>query len=119
MPAFEGLRSSLLVAMPGLEEMPGFVVGIRDAASDAVRFPANTSAGHPLPGWILALVTGWRRGESTLEMSVGELDPAIALLSPAESATMFNHPNLEAWRSIRAGADEDTRFVVRFTSPSP
>ena len=94
------------------------VVGLRDAETGDVVFPfADTSAGHRLPGWILALVTGRRSGEAVGPMSGSELDPAIALLSPAESATMFDHPNLEAWRSLRAGAARVARLAVRFSSP--
>lgn len=118
--AFDGLRSALLDAMPGLEDLPDFVVGLRDAETGDVVFPfANTSAGHRLPGWILALVTGWRSGEAVRPMSGRELDTAIALLSPAESATMFDQPSLEAWRSLRAGAAADARFAVRFSGAPP
>ena len=119
LPAFDRLRAALLNAMPGLDESPDFIVGVRNTTEGDVVFPfPNTSAGHRLPGWILALVTGWRYGESTREMSGRELDTAIALLSPAESATMFDNPNLKAWRAIRDGAAEDATFVVRFSSSS-
>ncbi len=118
-PAFDGLRSALLNAMPGLEESPGYVVGVHDADSGEVVYPfANAGTGHRLPGWILALVTGWRSGGSVRQMSADEFDTAIALLSPVESAAMFDHPNLEAWRALRVAAGGDATFVVKFSSSS-
>ncbi len=102
----------------GLEESPGYVVGVQDAETGQGVFPfADTSAGHRLPGWILALVTGWRCGGAVKLMSVNELDTAIALLSPA-AATMFEHPDLDAWKSISESTGPNARFVVRF-SPAP
>ncbi len=116
--AFDGLRSALLDAMPGLEESPGYVVGVFDADSGEVVYPfADTSTGHRLPGWILGLVTGWRSRAAVRLMSANEFDTAIALLGPAESATMFDHPNLEAWHALRDGAAADATFAVRFSGP--
>lgn len=118
LPAFDGLRASMLAAMPDLDVSPDYVVGMRDAETDQPTFPlANTSAGHHLPGWILALVTGWRSGQATIAMSARELDAAIVLLSPAEAATVFDHPNLKGWRSLRRAAAENPKFVVQYSTP--
>lgn len=72
----------------------------------------NRSSDHRLPGRILAAVTGYRSGNVRIPMTQSMLDAAIALLSPAEAATIFEHPNLAAWRAIRREAR--TEFVAQF-----
>ena len=72
----------------------------------------NRSYEHRLPGRILALVTGHRRGDGSYLLTRNRLQAAIWLLEPAEAATIYQHPNLESWRAARDTGAET--FVVRF-----
>ena len=115
-PAFDALRVAMLQAMPDLDPTPDYIIGLRDTETDRRPVPfGNPSAGHHLPGWILALITGWRSGDATISLSDRDLDTAIELLSPAESAALFEPCDLVAWRSLQGKADRDESVVVRFS----
>lgn len=72
----------------------------------------NTVAEHRLPGRILATLVGHRSGSGRYPMDRRGLEVAVALLSPAEVASIYEHPNLGSWRrALETGAE---RFEVCF-----
>lgn len=105
----------LTARMPGwaIPAAYGLVlVAEADLGSDRVRFPVVNQPVHTLPALVLSLLTGRRAETATFELRRSELDAAIALLAPAAFATMFNHPNLAAWRTIaQAWEDDDVAQV--------
>lgn len=71
-----------------------------DLGTARVRFPVVNQPVHELPALVLALLAGRRTETATFELTSSELDAAITLLRPAAAATMYNHPNLQAWQSM-------------------
>ena len=65
-------------------------------------FPVTNAGAHFLPSAVLASVTGYRSGTRTHVLEPTQLDTAISMLEPAEACTEMEHPNLRAWRAIRA-----------------
>jgi hypothetical protein len=108
---FEQLREMFESSIPDLE-LP-VVCGV-----DAGGFGryVHASSDHRLPKRILALVTGYRSGVVRVPITIAEFDVAIALLTPARAATIYEHPNLEAWLAIREniGAASDVAINVQF-----
>lgn len=88
------------------------------AAAEAVwSFPVvNVGWVHRLPALVLGIVTGRRSGTATFELTPVELRRAVELLSPAEAASMLQHPNLLAWRSMLRQLDTgaEGRIVAVF-----
>jgi GNAT superfamily N-acetyltransferase len=76
----------------------------------------NRTMGHRLAGWILLVITGYRSGVSEIAMTPKQFDLALALLRPAGAATIYDHPNLLAWESIRSegAATQQTHYVAQF-----
>jgi GNAT superfamily N-acetyltransferase len=76
----------------------------------------NRTMGHRLAGWILLVITGYRSGVAEIPMTPNQFDLALALLRPAGAATIYDHPNLEAWEVIRAEgeASGQTEYVAQF-----
>lgn len=70
--------------------------------------------GHNLPGAVLASVCGHRGGNRTYALSADDVARAIDLLSPAEAAVHWDHPNLWSWRPLLAAAQPESRFVAVF-----
>lgn len=84
-----------------------FGVGITPASSSAeIEFPhVNPPGGrHGLPAVILATILHHTSGTRTYDLAVPELDAAIEALRPAEACRDLDHPNLVAWRELRAEA---------------
>jgi hypothetical protein len=73
------------------------------ASADGTFVTVNI-AEHRLPAVVLATVLGHRTGTVSYPVTADQLDRAIDLLTPAEACTEYDHPNLAAWRRIRAGA---------------
>jgi hypothetical protein len=57
---------------------------------------------HGLPAVMLAEVLGYSSGTAEFTMTAAQLAEVIQMLEPAEAATDVEHPNLGAWRTIRA-----------------
>lgn len=88
------------------------------------RFPVVNRADHALPAVVLGLVVGRVDQTGTYPLTVDRLDRAIATLAPAEAAAMYRHPNIAAWRELRAELASDPRveavavFVADLGDPS-
>ena len=89
-----------------------FVVGY-ESDGDWVFPHINRPGGtHGLPAVILAAVLGYAAGTAEFAMTSAQLAEAIAELEPAEAATDVDHPNLGAWRTIKAA--EPARIAAVF-----
>jgi len=85
-------------------------VGITPASSSAeIEFPHINAPGapHGLPAVVLATILHHQRGTRTYDLALAELEAAIDALSPAEACTELEHPNLAAWRVLRAEAESN------------
>ena len=100
-------------AIPGWQAPVAYAVGfLRD---DKWVFPYVNKPGgpHGLPAVILAETVGHRSGSHEYRVTSDQLAHAIAQLAPAEAATDISHPNLAAWRAVRAaGAGEIVAIFV-------
>jgi hypothetical protein len=106
--------------MPGWTPTAAYGVTFVPLDEDASwSFPVvNVGWLHRLPALVLGIVTGRRTGTGTYALSPADLRRAVDLLSPAEAAAMYQHPNLLAWRAIleRIGAGESGRIVAVFVN---
>jgi hypothetical protein len=106
--------------LPGWSPTAAYGVALVPTAEDDRRawsFPVvNVGWLHRLPALVLGIVTGRRSGTGTFELSVDDLRKAVDLLSPAEAATMLQHPNLLAWRTMLEQLDSgaEGRIVAVF-----
>jgi hypothetical protein len=98
--AIMGAKQRLAERMPGWVTPVTYGVTLTKPGSPEVRFPVVNVPVHELPSLVLGLVTGHRSGSATYELTPSELEAAIALLTPAEAAAMYNHPNLQSWRQL-------------------
>ena len=102
------------------EEIPGFVWPAAYAVAridhGELRFGHLNEVGgvHRLPAVVLASVCGYVAGTGTYHLTSAQLSKAVDLLSPAEAATHWDHPNLWSWRSLLASATPESRFVAIF-----
>jgi hypothetical protein len=105
-------RERFEAAMPGYQPPATSAVGRR--VGDGVEFARISSPPHRLPAAILATVCGYRQGSASYRLAPGDLDRAIALIAPAEADTSQPHPNLWAWRDLRARLSDDDEVIVVF-----
>ena len=101
-------RARFEAAIPGWRTPEVYGIGRR--VGDVVEFARINTELHRLPAVILATVCGHTGGSASYLLGLDGLDRAIALLAPAEADTSQPHPNLWAWRRLRAeltGADEE------------
>jgi GNAT superfamily N-acetyltransferase len=103
---FEFIFNSFEQSLPGVE-LP---------VTYGVQPYLNRTVNHRLAGWILLVITGYRGGVREISMTPAQFDLALALLRPAGAATIFDHPNLQAWESIRAAGEVTglTEYVAQF-----
>ena len=105
-------------------EMPGWTptaaYGVAFVPTDEAvpwSFPVvNVGWLHRLPALVLRIVTGRRTGTGTYDLAPADLQRAVDLLSPAEAALMYRHPNLAAWRAMleRIAVGERGRIMAVF-----
>lgn len=101
--------------LPGWEPPEAYGVALvpRDTADSADwEFPVVNVGLHRLPALVLGIVTGRRSGPGTFELAPDDLRQAVALLAPAEAATMYQHPNLLAWRAMLDRLDSGTTSTI-------
>lgn len=120
-------RERFAAAIPGWRHPVAQALGIVRVDADGtelpVEFPVVNTVEHRLPVVVLGGVLGQVDRTATYEVSPGQLDHAIEVLSPAAAATFMDHPNLAAWRAIRAklaaepGARAVAVFVVDLDDP--
>jgi ribosomal protein S18 acetylase RimI-like enzyme len=116
---FTVVSNQIEAAAPDLEVASIYGVGVKRSGSTTIEWPfINVTPDHLLPGRILALITGWRSGDAVIPITPSMFDAAIALLTPAGSATFFDHPNLTAWQALRSTLQPGDVPTVRFASPS-
>ncbi len=84
----------------------------------------QVTQGRPSVGAaVLATVLQHSHGTSTYDLSLSELNAAIEALTPATACTEIPHPNLAAWREIKAEAESNPArsmvavFVDDFSDP--
>jgi hypothetical protein len=97
-------RERMEVAIEGYERPAAFALGLagEDGAAAGGVFPRVNSGANFLPAVVLATACGHVRGTATYVLDEQGLQRAIDLLAPAEACTELDHPNLAAWRQVRA-----------------
>jgi hypothetical protein len=75
---------------------------------------ANPAGRHAMAAAVLATVLGHRGGTAVLPLNARDLDRAISMQAPAEACTAFEHPNLAAWRRLRAALKPGRGAVAVF-----
>jgi ribosomal protein S18 acetylase RimI-like enzyme len=114
---FTAVSNQIEAAAPDLEVASIYGVGVKRSGSTTIEWPfINVTPDHLLPGRILALITGWRSGDAEIPITPSMFDAAIALLTPAGSATFFDHPNLMAWQALRSTLQPGDTSRVRFST---
>jgi hypothetical protein len=63
---------------------------------------------------VLGTVCGHAAGSASYLLDVARLDRALDMLAPAEAETSQPHPNLWAWRRLRANLSADDVLVAIF-----
>lgn len=110
-------RTRFEAAIPGWR--PPAVYGVGRRVGDGVEFARINTEQHRLPAVILATVCGHRQGSASYRLAPDDLDRAIRMLAPAEADTSHPHPNLWAWRDLRATlADADEVIAVFDADPA-
>ena len=71
---------------------------------------------HRLPAVVLATVCGHASGTATYALTADRLREAVELLTPAEAARHWEHPNLWSWRELLDGSGQDDGFVAFFVA---
>ena len=119
-------RERMEAAIDGYERPAAFALGLvgEDGAAAGDVFPRVNSGANYLPAVVLATVCGHVRGTATHVLDAQQMQEAIDLLAPAEACTDLDHPNLAAWRRVRAElADRPGAQVVAVflgdLAPSP
>ena len=64
-------------------------------------FPRANAGGNFLPAAVLADVTGYRSGTTSIRLDEATFARAITMLTPAEACTDLPHPNLWGWQLIQ------------------
>ncbi|MBX6748152.1 MAG: hypothetical protein IRY85_00525 [Micromonosporaceae bacterium] len=105
-------RDRFEAAIPGWQPPAAFGVGRR--VGDGVEFARINTERHQLPAVIMATVCGHRQGSASYRLTPGDLDRAIELLAPAEADTSQPHPNLWAWRELRARLADTAELIAVF-----
>lgn len=105
-------RDRLEQALGGWQRPAAYAIAT--GTPDDVVFWRVNVGDHPLPAVVLATVTGYRGGPASYRLSAAVLDEAIAMLAPAEACTEYDHPNLFAWRHLRAELDDNGYATVVF-----
>jgi hypothetical protein len=97
-------RERMEAAIDGYERPAAYALGQagEDGAAAGDVFPLVNSGANFLPAVVLATVCGHVRGTATYVLDEQRLQRAIDLLAPAEACTDYEHPNLVAWRQVRA-----------------
>ena len=97
-------RERMEAAIDGYERPAAYALGLagEDGAAAGDVFPLVNSGANFLPAVVLATVCGHVRGTATYVLDDQRLQRAIGLLAPAEGCTDYEHPNLVAWRQVRA-----------------
>lgn len=118
-PAMWSTETLVLAALDRFEAaIPGWV---RPAAFGVAWEPDGefTWARHglgdtPLPAVVLATACGHTGGSASHRLTMTDLDHAITLLSPAEACESLDHPDLWAWRALRAALPGDAEAIAVF-----
>ena len=105
-------RDRLELALGGWQRPAAYAIAT--GSPEEVVFWRVNVGDHPLPAVVLATVTGYRGGPASHQLSAAALDEAIAMLAPAEACTEYDHPNLFAWRHLRAELDDNGYAMVVF-----
>jgi hypothetical protein len=97
-------RERMEAAIDGYERPAAYALGQagEDGAAAGDVFRLVNSGANFLPAVVLATVCGHVRGTVTYVLDEQRLQRAIDLLAPAEACTDYEHPNLVAWRQVRA-----------------
>jgi hypothetical protein len=105
-------REGLEDAIDGYERPAAYALGLAVPGEPEAVFPLVNQGANFLPAVVLATVCGHVRGTATYVLDGQRLQEAIDLLAPAEACTAYDHPNLAAWRRLRAEVDRPDAEVV-------
>jgi hypothetical protein len=119
-------RERMEDAIDGYERPAAYALGrtVTSGPAPGDVFPVVNRGEAFLPAVVLATVCGHVRGTATYVLDGERLQQAIDLLAPAAACTALEHPNLAAWRRLRAELTDrpDARVVAVFLGdlqPSP
>ena len=109
-------RERLEDAIDGYERPAAYALGLAVPGEPEAVFPLVNQGANFLPAVVLATVCGHVRGTATYVLDGQRLQEAIDLLAPAEACTAYDHPNLAAWRRLRAEVTDrpDAQVVAVF-----
>jgi len=100
--------------------LPGWVApmayGVGRLNGGRIEFARINVGEHPLPAVVLATICGHSAGSASYRLDAAALSRAIELLAPAEACTVYDHPNLAAWRRLHAGLGERDVAVAVFVA---
>ena len=109
-------RQRFAAGIPGY--LPPAAYGVARLDGERLTFGAVNGTGHihRLPAAVLASVCGYTSRTATFPLPADGLREAVRLLTPAEAALHWEHPNLWSWRELLAGAAPTSEFLAFFVA---
>ena len=107
-------RQRFAARIPGFVEPAAYGVARVDGGDLTFGHVNDVDGNHRLPAAVLASVCGYVASTATFELSRDQFAEAVQLLSPAEAAEHWDHPNLWSWRDLLESARSDSTFVAMF-----
>lgn len=107
-------RERFAAQIPGYVPPAAYSVARIDDGEFTFGHVNDVNGVHLLPAVVLATVCGYAAETGTFELTPEQFAQAVELLSPAEAATHWDHPNLWSWRALLESATPDSRFVAMF-----
>jgi len=107
-------RRSFAERIPGFRPPVAYGVARVDDGELVFGHVNQPGGEHRLPGIVLATVCGHASGTATYELTPDELRRAVELLTPAEAAVHWQHPNLWSWRELLGDAGPDASYLAFF-----
>lgn len=90
---------------PGWERPAAYAVGVH--REGRTTFTLTNVGERLLPSIALGRACGHTRGTATYELTLEQLDTAIANLAPAAACTEMEHPNHHHWMEVAATLRQD------------
>lgn len=100
--------------IPGYEPPAVYSVARIDAGALTFGHVNDVGGFHQLPAAVLASVCGYVAETATFSLTREQLAEAVRLLSPAEAAKHYDHPNLLSWRELLKSTSPESTFVAIF-----
>jgi hypothetical protein len=121
-PTDEDLRAAhvrFAARTPGYVQPLAYALARRDRDGLTAGHVNEPGGEHKLPAAVLASVCGYVNRSGVFPLTRDQVVEAVELLSPAEAATHWDHPNLLSWRRLLTTAGPDSFFLAYFVAPRP